>query len=165
MIYWGDLPKRLSLSETGSPAYMRTRLAQSSDSEIKVNTQVFSRHSPSVASDHSCYFSFSAMFSTNSFLSANNYQNKLFQANYSKYYQNKQNRQDDFSLLIVSTQRISFNGKPAKKIQSVFDGRGLPACSTYTYGGKFLFLLSKKYHLPISLRSYLISQLKLTLKK
>ena len=29
--YWGDLPKRLSLSETGSPAYTQTHLAQSSD--------------------------------------------------------------------------------------------------------------------------------------
>ena len=37
----GWLPKRLSLlslSETGSPAYTRTRLAQSSDLELKANT-------------------------------------------------------------------------------------------------------------------------------
>ena len=35
VIYWGDLPKCLSLSKTGSPAYTRTRLAQSSDLELK----------------------------------------------------------------------------------------------------------------------------------
>ena len=37
-IYWGDLAKRLSLSETGSPAYTRTRLSQSSDLELLANT-------------------------------------------------------------------------------------------------------------------------------
>ena len=35
-IYWGYLPKRLSLSETGIPAYTRTCLAQSLDSEFKI---------------------------------------------------------------------------------------------------------------------------------
>ena len=34
----GWSPKRLSLSETGSPVYTRTRLAQSSDLELKTNT-------------------------------------------------------------------------------------------------------------------------------
>ena len=36
-IYWDDLPKRLSLSETGSPAYTWTCLAQSPESEQKAN--------------------------------------------------------------------------------------------------------------------------------
>ena len=42
-VYWGDLPKRLSLSETGSPAYTRTSLAQSSDLELIANTDCPSR--------------------------------------------------------------------------------------------------------------------------
>ena len=38
MSYWVDFPKRQSLSETGSPAYTRTCLAQSSDLESIANT-------------------------------------------------------------------------------------------------------------------------------
>ena len=51
----GDLPKRLPLSETGSPAYTRTRLAQSSDLELRINTQhrlprqADSRYAPSTS--------------------------------------------------------------------------------------------------------------------
>ena len=45
-LYWGDLPKRLSLSETGSPAYTLTRLAQSSDPELLANTDCPSRLIP-----------------------------------------------------------------------------------------------------------------------
>ena len=40
-------PKRLSLYETGSPAYTRTRLAQSSDSELQANTDWLPRQSDS----------------------------------------------------------------------------------------------------------------------
>ena len=36
--YWGDLPKCQSLSKTGSPAYTRTHLAQSSDLESIAST-------------------------------------------------------------------------------------------------------------------------------
>ena len=90
-------------------------------------TQLSSRHTLSLTSDHPRYFElFRPYFLLNLHISANPYQNKPFQVCNSKYSKNKPKRPDVSITLTIIHKESSFNVKPTK-ILSVFGGRGLPA--------------------------------------
>ena len=104
-------------------------------------TQVSSRHTSSLTSDHPRYFElFRPYFLLNLHISAYPYQTKFFQSCYSEYSKNKPNIQMLSTTLTMTRRESSFNVKLTKILRD-FGGRGLPASSTFSHGCEHFLLL------------------------
>ena len=80
-------------------------------------TQVLTRHTSSLTSDHPRYFElFRPYFLQNLHISANPYQSKPFQASYTKYSKNKPKHPDDFNYANCDTQGIKFQRQAYQNI-------------------------------------------------